>query len=50
LVKVGRRRFLMPVYTALKETGHVQDARRIFEKAKGGYHAVSRNSIEELLK
>jgi leukotriene-A4 hydrolase len=50
LVNVGRRRFLMPVYTALKDTGHVEDARRIFAKAKPGYHAVSYVSIEELLK
>ncbi len=50
LVGVGRRRFLMPVYTAMKETGHVEDARRIFAKAKPGYHAVSYGSIEELLK
>ncbi len=50
LVGVGRRRFLMPVYTALKETGHVEDARRIFVKARPGYHAVSYGSIEQLLK
>jgi leukotriene-A4 hydrolase len=50
LVNVGRRRFLMPVYTALKDTGHIEDARRIFAKAKPGYHAVSYVSIEELLK
>ncbi|MBK8563588.1 MAG: M1 family metallopeptidase [Saprospiraceae bacterium] len=50
LVGIGRRRFLMPVYTALKETGHVEDARRIFTKAKPGYHAVSYGSIEQLLK
>ncbi len=50
LVNVGRRRFLMPVYTALKETGHVEDARRIFAKGRAGYHAVSRGSVEELLK
>lgn len=50
LVNVGRRRFLMPVYIALKETGHVEEAHQIFAKAKPGYHAVSRGSVEELLK
>lgn len=50
LVNVGRRRFLMPIYGALKETGQLETARQIFEKAKNGYHSVSRNSVEELLK
>ncbi|MBK9016750.1 MAG: M1 family metallopeptidase [Saprospiraceae bacterium] len=50
LVKVGRRYLVLAVYRALKETGHVEDARRIFAKAKPGYHAVSWGSVEELLK
>lgn len=50
LVEVGRRRFLTPIYRAFKETGQLETARQIFEKAKPGYHSVSRNSIEELLK
>ncbi|MBI5916448.1 MAG: M1 family metallopeptidase [Bacteroidetes bacterium] len=50
LLNTGRRRFLMPIYTAFKEVGRVETARRIFEKAKPGYHAVSRGSVEELLK
>ncbi len=50
LTEVGRRRFLMPLYRAFKETGQIETARQIFEKAKNNYHSVSRNSIEELLK
>ncbi len=50
LVEVGRRRFLMPLYRAFKETGQIETARQIFEKAKDNYHSVSRNSIESLLK
>lgn len=50
LTEVGRRRFLMPVYTELKKAGLSDDARRIFQKAAPGYHAVSRNSVEALLK
>jgi aminopeptidase N len=49
LVGVGRRRLLMPLYRAFKETGQIEIARRIFEKAKAGYHAVSRESVEALL-
>ncbi len=50
LVQVGRRYLVLSIYKALKETGHIEDARRIFEKAKPGYHAVTRSSVEELLK
>jgi len=50
LVEVGRRRFLMPIYRAFKESGQLETARQIFEKAKNGYHSVSRNSVEALLK
>jgi aminopeptidase N len=49
LVEVGRRRFLVPLYRAFKETGQVETARTIFNKAKNGYHAVSRGSLETLL-
>ncbi|MCB0521272.1 MAG: M1 family metallopeptidase [Lewinellaceae bacterium] len=49
LVNVGRRRFLMPIYRAFKETGQLETARKIFEKAKSGYHAVSYGSVEQLL-
>jgi leukotriene-A4 hydrolase len=50
LVNMGRRRFLMPLYGAFKETGQLETARRIFEKAKDGYHQVSWGSVEDLLR
>ncbi len=49
LTGMGRRRFLMPLYSALIETGHRTLAVEIFERAKAGYHAISRNSVEELI-
>jgi aminopeptidase N len=50
LTSVGRRKFLMPIYSALLKTpaGRIQ-ARAIFEKAKAGYHSISRESIADLL-
>ncbi|HSR67508.1 MAG TPA: M1 family metallopeptidase [Acidobacteriota bacterium] len=48
LSRQGRRKFLMPLYRGLVESGRRQDARRIYESAKFGYHSVSRNSVEEL--
>ncbi|MEK7255866.1 MAG: leukotriene A4 hydrolase C-terminal domain-containing protein, partial [Bacteroidota bacterium] len=50
LVGVGRRRLVLPLYKALVETGQIEVARRIFEKAKEGYHSVTRGSVEDVLK
>jgi hypothetical protein len=51
LSKVGRRKYLMPIYEALllnPETRNMAIA--TFNEAKTHYHAVSRNSIELLIK
>ncbi|MES2617268.1 MAG: M1 family metallopeptidase [Bacteroidota bacterium] len=51
LLSVGRRKFLKPVYENLAKTQEgMAFARQVFEKAKGGYHAVSRNTIQGILK
>ncbi len=50
LVKVGRRKFVLPLYRVLMQTEQNKEkARQIFEKARGNYHAVTRQSIEKLL-
>ena len=49
LTRVGRRKFLMPIYSALLEGGKLEWAQSIYEKARPGYHAVSRESLDELL-
>ncbi len=49
LVKVGRRKFLTPLYRAFKESDQLETARAIYAKAKPNYHSVSRNSMEALL-
>ncbi len=50
LISVGRRKFLEPLYLALASTPEGLDiAKRIYAKAQKGYHAVSRNTIEEIL-
>jgi leukotriene-A4 hydrolase len=50
LTSVGRRKFLSPLYGDLVKTeeGKVW-AQRVYDIAKPGYHAVSSNSIEEIL-
>ncbi len=50
LVEVGRRKFLLPLYRALVETGKVDLAKNIFEQAKNNYHSLSANSVAEILK
>ena len=49
LKKVGRRKYLVPIYKAMNKV-NPKLAKHIFENSKNQYHAVSRNSIEELLK
>lgn len=51
LVKVGRRKFLTPLYSAMKEADPFwqEEALRIYRKARPGYHAVSIHTLDELL-
>lgn len=49
LVKVGRRKFLTPLYRALKEQNDLATAKAIYQKARNNYHAVSTQTIDALL-
>ena len=49
LTEVGRRKFLTPLYRALKESGDLETARDIYSKAKPNYHAVSTQTMDALL-
>ncbi len=50
LINVGRRKFLMPIYRELaKSEEGVALAKEIYNKARPNYHAISTNSIDELL-
>jgi leukotriene-A4 hydrolase len=50
LIQVGRRKFLKPVYGTLAETPDgLKLARKIFARARQGYHAVSANTIAKML-
>lgn len=51
LMTVGRRKFLKPLYTALAKTPEgLARAKRIYAKARPGYHAVSAGTVDEILK
>lgn len=50
LTEQGRRKFLSPLYKKLAESEEgLGIAKTIYEKARPGYHAVSRQTIDEIL-
>ncbi|MBL4862582.1 MAG: leukotriene A4 hydrolase C-terminal domain-containing protein [Crocinitomicaceae bacterium] len=52
LVKIGRRWYIELIYQALKDSSDPDDlafAKEVFDKAKTGYHFVSRSTIEDII-
>lgn len=49
LVHVGRRKFLEPLYLALKETNQMELAHNIYKDARPNYHFVARNTLDVML-
>lgn len=50
LMKVGRRKFLSPIYTALAQTeDNKKWALEVYTSARPNYHAVSSGTIDEIL-
>lgn len=49
LMTVGRRKFLVPLYEALIAADRHADAKRIYAKARGGYHAVTSSTLDALV-
>jgi leukotriene-A4 hydrolase len=50
LMNIGRRKFLKPMYTELAKTPEgLERARVIYAKARPRYHAVSVNTLDEIL-
>ena len=50
LKKVGRRKFVLPIYELLNEQSKYKNfAKSVFSSQKLFYHAVTRNSVEKLL-
>ncbi len=50
LTSQGRRKFLEPLYKKLAETPEGLDmAKRIYQKARPGYHAISQGTIDKIL-
>ncbi|RMH84593.1 MAG: M1 family peptidase [Calditrichaeota bacterium] len=51
LIRVGRRKFLKPLYEELAKTPEgLAWARKVYQKARPGYHSVSYLTIDQILK
>ena len=51
LTEVGRRKFLKPLYTEMaKSPEGMLMAKHIYQRARPGYHAVTANTIDKILK
>ena len=47
---MGRRKFLKPIYTELMKTPEGQErARRIYAKARPGYHPIAQTTIDGIV-
>ena len=49
LYRVGRRKFLTPIYKALVEANRKDLALIIYQQARPGYHAVAQETLDKLL-
>ena len=50
LIRIGRRKFLVPLYRALSNTTSGKNrAKEIYEKARSNYHYVSYSTIDKIL-
>ncbi|MHA1544135.1 MAG: M1 family metallopeptidase [Alphaproteobacteria bacterium] len=48
LIRVGRGKFLYPLYARLIETGKAEWAMEIYQEARAGYHPIAQSRIETL--
>lgn len=50
LKKIGRRKFLLPIYKALaKDRNNLKFARKIYKEARPYYHSISQKTLDDLL-
>ena len=49
LIRVGRRKFLTPTYSAMKNSGNLEWARDVYTRARPNYHYVAVETMDALL-
>ncbi len=50
LIRVGRRKFVAPLYERLISTNQKDIAKEIYQRARPNYHSVTINTIDEMMK
>ena len=50
LSRVGRRKFIEPLYTAMMKTGKKEMAERLYKKYKMNYHPLAQESLDLIVK
>ncbi len=51
LQRIGRRKFVLPLYTALMRNPGQQDyARKVYAEARDSYHPITRASVDEVMR
>jgi leukotriene A-4 hydrolase/aminopeptidase len=49
LTRVGRRKFLTPLYSAMMNAGKQDMAKRIYQKARPNYHTIARGTLDKVV-
>ncbi len=49
LTRVGRRKFLTPLYSAMMNSGKQDMAKRIYKKARPNYHTIARGTLDKVV-
>jgi leukotriene-A4 hydrolase len=49
LAEVGRRKFVMPLYEAMVESGQKEMAKTVYARCRPAYHSVTAQSVDALL-
>jgi aminopeptidase N len=49
LMTVGRRWYVSTIFKALKASGRLEEAKKIYEKSRPNYHSVTTNTIDKML-
>ena len=51
LMRVGRRKFIVPLYRAMMANPKTKEtARRIYAKARPGYHPIAQGSLDKIVR
>jgi hypothetical protein len=50
LVTVGRRKFVAPLYESLIQNNQKELASKIYQKARPGYHAVTTETVDKMMR